>query len=934
MISVPVPVPIPAREQERLAALQHYRLEITGQEPEFDRIAHQAADLFDAPIALVTLVLEDEQRFMGICGLTSPGAPRDIAFCAHVLSGEEVFVIPDARLDPRFACNPLVTGPPHIRFYAGAPLMLAPGLVAGSLCVIGPEPREFGPVERRRLAALAETVVDMISNRLGRLMARNAEERAESITRQRDEILDAMPASLAVYDSEGLLLRTNRLFRATFHPDQPELIRRGMSPAEVWQALETQGHHPLRNTSEMAWLEVGSSERRPARRAPFEIRLADGRTLRGSETATGSGQVISVKMDISDIKAGEATIKAQEALLRTTLETIEHGVVVVDSDLKVALFNERYFAITRCPSALKQIGIPIEALLRAWVQDQELTEAEPDELVRIRLASLYRKESQSAELRTRDGRHVLFTRIAMPDGRFLVTVRDVTARREADRMKDEFVATVSHELRTPLTSIGGSLGLLAAGVGGTLNDQGRRLLDIAQKNSGRLVRLINDLLDIGKMEAGKLDFAFRPLPLVAALRQAMEENRPYAERLGVTLDLILPQENGDAEGLIVSADADRLQQVMTNLISNAAKFSTRGDRVTLALERRRGDMARITVTDQGPGIPEEFRCRIFQKFAQADATSGRMQEGTGLGLAIAQALVERHGGRIGFAPGPGGHGTRFHVDLPLSRPIASPSAEVLVCVDKDAGAAAGYMEAVLRRAGLEAARVSTVADALNRLAAPPAPHAVMLEAGMLNQGGITLVEAMREREALRGVRLLVLAVSDSDAAMASGVVKGGALDLADWITGPEAIERMPRALRATLAASQSDAPDRTRPRILHVEDDPDLRHLAALSLGDAAEVVAAPDLATALKALAADGDAFDLVILDIDLPDGSGLDLLPLLRLPGGISAKVVIYSAYEPDAEAARGVAAVLAKSRVSVADLASTVRQLVYGDNAEAKP
>jgi PAS domain S-box-containing protein len=238
------------------------------------------------------------------------------------------------------------------------------------------------------------------------------------------------------------------------------------------------------------------------------------------------------------------------------------------------------------------------------------------------------------------------------------TVRDIAARKAVDRMKTEFISTVSHELRTPLTSIRGSLALLLGPFGTGLSGEARPLVEMAHRNAERLIMLVNDILDIERIEGRRLEFAFRPLDLVALVREAIDANQSFAAERGVAIRL------GSApDSLVVSADAGRLLQVMANLLSNAAKFSGAGAGVAVEVNRER-DAARVTVRDAGPGVPEEFRARIFQKFAQADSADTRRQGGTGLGLSISKAIVERHGGRIGYRSRPGD--TSFFFTLPLA----------------------------------------------------------------------------------------------------------------------------------------------------------------------------------------------------------------------------------------------------------------------------
>jgi signal transduction histidine kinase len=225
-----------------------------------------------------------------------------------------------------------------------------------------------------------------------------------------------------------------------------------------------------------------------------------------------------------------------------------------------------------------------------------------------------------------------------------------------ERMKDEFISVVSHELRTPLTSIHGSLGLLAAGLANELSPRAAQLLEVAQRNSQRLVRLVGDILDLQKIEAGTMPFELRLLDVGLFLAQALEANQAYGNQFGVTFVL------GDVEeGLLVRADPDRLMQVITNLLSNAARFSP-PDHLVRISARGHGAFTCVTVTDYGPGIPESFRSRVFERFSQANPSPARGKGGTGLGLSISKAIMEHMGGSIHF-DSEVGVGTSFHVEL-------------------------------------------------------------------------------------------------------------------------------------------------------------------------------------------------------------------------------------------------------------------------------
>jgi len=264
----------------------------------------------------------------------------------------------------------------------------------------------------------------------------------------------------------------------------------------------------------------------------------------------------------------------------------------------------------------------------------------------------------------RDGQDLVcewaVTPLVNPQGTIVSIIaqgQDVTQQLEAERMKKEFTSTLSHELRTPLTSIIGSLQLINSGVMGDVDKDVAELTVVAERNGQRLLDLINDILDIEKVESGKLSMSPEVFELGDLVREAMLLNKAFGERFKVRFEA-----RGDLAGGRVFADRKRLLQIMTNLLSNAAKFSPEGAAVDIDMQAN-GAMIRVAVQDCGPGIPEAFRSRIFGRFAQADSTASRVKGGTGLGLAICKRLVELMQGHIGFDDRDGG-GTSFWFELP------------------------------------------------------------------------------------------------------------------------------------------------------------------------------------------------------------------------------------------------------------------------------
>ncbi|MFZ6773498.1 sensor histidine kinase [Undibacterium sp. SXout7W] len=240
---------------------------------------------------------------------------------------------------------------------------------------------------------------------------------------------------------------------------------------------------------------------------------------------------------------------------------------------------------------------------------------------------------------------------------FICVVRDITEQQRIEKMKSEFVSTVSHELRTPLTSICGALGLIVGGALGTMPEKANQLLGTAHKNSLRLRSLINDLLDMEKIVAGKMTLVLKEQSLMALVQSGLESIGAYGEQYKVSFKLVTH------EDAMVNVDRDRLIQVLNNYLSNAAKFSPQGSQVDVAI-RKMHHVVRVEVTDKGPGIPSEFKERIFQKFSQADSSDTRQKEGSGLGLAISKEWIERMHGSVGFYSEKG-QGSTFYFDLPL-----------------------------------------------------------------------------------------------------------------------------------------------------------------------------------------------------------------------------------------------------------------------------
>ena len=490
---------------------------------------------------------------------------------------------------------------------------------------------------------------------------------------------------------------------------------------------------------------------------------------------------------------------------------------------------------------------------------------------------------------------------------FLRALRNATERKRLERLKDEFVSTVSHELRTPLTSIAGSLGLLMGNAAGNLPQPMARLLAIAHNNSQRLVRLVNDILDIEKMEAGRAVFNFSRVEVQPLVAHAIEANRGFAEGYGVRVRLEDVRTATD-----VRADPDRLLQVVTNLLSNAIKFSPADNEVVVAIEKGT-DIVRLTVRDHGPGIPVDFKSLIFEKFAQADAGVARRKGGTGLGLSIVKQIVDRLSGEVGFADAPGG-GTIFHVRLPCwdhvanlatDRDTKSGAARLLLCED-DLDTALTLRQQ-LRQLEFVTDFAYSAGEALTRAVATQY-HAILVDIHLPDSDGVSLIVRLRDLSQYRETPIIVIS---GDPSRGRDDLRSSKLNVLDWLNKPVDFDRLVRLLVRPAAREANK-----RPRILHV----DKNNVVARALGEIGDVITVNSIEEAKRALKA-GD-FDLAVLDVALAKITSPDLLPELRDSKGNVIPVVVFSADGANLASEAQVRAALAESHTSIDSLVATVR------------
>jgi signal transduction histidine kinase/DNA-binding response OmpR family regulator len=471
-------------------------------------------------------------------------------------------------------------------------------------------------------------------------------------------------------------------------------------------------------------------------------------------------------------------------------------------------------------------------------------------------------------------------------------------RSDMDVVKDEFISTVSHELRTPLTSIRGALGLLSAGLLGNVDGKAQNLLRIASSNTERLIRLINDILDLERMESGRAPLKLRRCSILDMAREAVDTMTPMADGASIQLDLTC---NAPRDSIYFDADPDRILQVLTNLLSNAIKFSPEDSKVSVQIDSDTNSVA-LKVVDRGRGIPADKLDAVFDRFQQVESGDASKKGGTGLGLAICRSIIQQHGGAIWAQPNQSGPGTTLWMqlsrsarasDTALPSLIAGPGERgeglILVC-DDDPGMREVVAEQ-LRQHGYEIMEASSGEEVIaiaREQAARARDHsglpisALLLDLYMPGLSGWETLQRLKESPATASIPVVVLSVIPAtERALLAGEAQG-------WVQKPFnenlLLAELGRVLRAKAGPGQ----------ILLVEQD---QSQAQAILGGFEQAGIRIDHAATLQQ-AVDRcllGAPDLIILDLTLPDGDGFSLVDWLRRqPALRTMPLVVYSSRE----------------------------------------
>lgn len=652
---------LPVNEDARLEHLYNLNILDTPREQSFDDIAHLVMMMCEVPIAVVSLVDKDRQWFKSCLGLDATETSRDVAFCAHaILSPNDLLVVEDALQDPRFFDNDLVLGEPHIRFYAGAPLVMKTGAVLGTLCVIDNRVRSLTPSQKDALLLLAQQVVRLLELREAHQYLIEQQRALEHERNNLAAVIKGTNIGTWQWNVQTGETIFNERWAAIVGYTLAEL-----SPITITTWLRLAHPDDLQHSGELlvkhfnGELDYYDCKCRMKHKDGHWVWVHD----RGQVfTRTEKGDPEWMFGTHADITQAEETNKAI-ALNEQKLSTLYNL-----SPVAIALnrLSDGQF-LDANPEFFRMLGYTKNEFNKLTYWDITPSEYADQEINQLReLKEKGRYGPYEKKYIHKDGHQfsVLLNGVCVlseeGDEQIWSIIQDITERKRIEQMKNEFVSAVSHELRTPLTSISGALTLMVNGMLGDPPEKMKSMLGIAHKNTQRLMVLINDLLDIEKLLAGKMNFDMKVQSVLPIIETSVDSIKTYNTNTSITFRV-------DAEDSddVIEVDALRLQQVITNFLSNAIKFSPSNSEVVIKVARLDHQL-RIAVIDHGPGVSDEFRERIFQKFSQADASDSRQRGGTGLGLAITKELIERMNGTVGFESVLG-EGSTFYAQFPLTQ---------------------------------------------------------------------------------------------------------------------------------------------------------------------------------------------------------------------------------------------------------------------------
>lgn len=578
-----------------------------------------------------------------------------------------------------------------------------------------------------------------------------------------------------------------------------------------------------------------------------------------------------------ELEAQKSSLQEQETYIRTILEHLTESIIVTDKLGQIEFVNKEAQSLFNHPN-----NEYLKKHIKFFIPDiniEEITEGSKyDFQNRDENGNVIYLEIECNSIEINNNRLLVFI------------ISDITKDKELSDLKNQFISMVSHELRTPLTSIRGALGLISGGKLGEVPEKVKGLINIAGNNSIRLVNLINDILDMEKIKAGKMDFIFTEYEIMPLVEETVNFNQSYAKQHNVEYKIVKRLDDA-----LANIDKDRFVQVLTNLLSNAAKFSTPNETVEISVEKINCSI-RISVTNKGSGIPESAHSKIFESFSQVDSTDSRSKGGSGLGLNISKSLIQKMGGNINFKSTPN-ETTTFYFDLPEIQ-TGQTKEKVLIC--EDCESTAFCIKKMFEKIGYNVDIAHNAKEA-QELLKNNDYKLMSLDILLPDKDGLSLLAEIRQENHTKHLPVIIISARKKDE---HPLINEH--EIVAWLEKSFDINDLEKSINALMKKQ-----NKNKVKILHVEHDRDILEIISSTLKDSAHMTTAETLADAEALLKK--NFFDIIILDYRFPNGVCDNLIHYIKNSHNKHANLIIFSAYELKSTILEQVDLAIFKTKVS---------------------